>query len=136
MINLLEDRLPVPEVGQAGNAAEVGAGAEGEQQLRLGSQELDDLLLLGGAHGAVDEGGEDLAVRHRLDVRALEVERHGPEDDVDGRGHVEDLLGEVDDRLLAAAAGGAPVEGDLGFGCVRHGTVTSSGVAAAGGGAW
>ncbi len=46
---------------------------------------------------------------------ALEVHGHGPEDDVDGLDDLEDVLGEVDDGLLAAAAGGAPVEGDLGL---------------------
>ena len=59
------------------------------------------------------KAASDRAVRHRLDVLVLEVHGHRPEDDVDRGDHVEDVLGQVDDGLLAAAAGGAPVEGDF-----------------------
>ncbi len=57
-----------------------------------------------------------LAVGHLLDVADLAVDGAGPEDDVEGGGHVEDLLVDRQDGDLAAAAGGGPVEGQFAFG--------------------
>ena len=57
----------------------------------------------------------ELAVLHRLDVGVLAVHGDRPEADVGGGRHVEDELVGVEHRDVAAAAGGAPVEGDLQF---------------------
>ena len=59
-----------------------------------------------------------LAVGHLLDVADLAVGGAGPHDDVEGRGHVENLLVDGQDGDFAAAAGGGPVDRQfaLGFG--------------------
>ncbi len=97
------------EVGEARDAALVGAGSEGDQHLRLAAQELGHLLVLAVADPAREEADVDGAVRHRLDVVVLGVHHRRPEDDVHRRGHVEDLLVEVEDGDVAAAARGGPV---------------------------
>ena len=113
----LEDLLARELVGQAGNAAADGARAVGDQELALAAQQVGHLLLFGGADGAVEQGGGDGLVGHRLDVLVFEVHRHGPEDDVHRLDDAEDVLGQVNDGFFAASARGAPVEGDFGF---RH----------------
>ena len=113
------------KLASPGNASQVRARSEGHQQLRLAAQQFGHLLLLRGADGAIQECRQDGPIRHLLDIVAFEVERHRPEHDVHGRNHIENPLRQVDHRLFAAAAGGAPVERDLGF-LLRH-THTSSG---------
>ena len=79
---------------------------------RLPPEQLGPLVLLGEPHRAVQERDVDPAVGERLDVVPLEVERHRPEHDLDPLEQRGEPLAEIDDRLLAPAAGGVPVERD------------------------
>ena len=74
---------------------------------------LRDVLVLGVAHRAVEEGEVELAVLHRLDVVVLAVDGDRPQADVGGGGDVEDELVGVEHGDVAAAAPGAPVQRDL-----------------------
>ena len=60
-----------------------------------------------------------LAVGHLLHVADLAVGGAGPEHDVEGRGHVEDLLVDGQHGDFAAAARGRPVDRQLALGFVR-----------------
>ena len=59
-------------------------------------------------------------VGHLLDVADLAVGAAGEHHDVEGRGHVENLLVDGQDRDFAAAAGGRPVDRQLSLGFVAH----------------
>src|ERR1022692_4770852 len=59
------------------------------------------------------EGDRDGAIVHRLHVLLLEIQRHRPEDDVHCLQDFEQIFRQVEHRLLAAAAGGTPVEGNF-----------------------
>ena len=119
-VSRVEDGLAVVKVGQARDPALHGAAPEGHHGLGLAAQEGDHFLLFGGAHRTVDKRCRQLAVGQGLHVLTLEVQGHRPEhhvNELDGR---QQLIVEVDYRLFAAAAGGAPVEGHLrlGHGCL------------------
>ncbi len=67
------------EVGEAGDAALVGARAEGHEDLRLAAQEVGQLLVLAAADASREEADVDVAVRHGLDVPVLGVHDGRPE---------------------------------------------------------
>ena len=113
VVDDVEDVLALVQVGEAGDAAKHRAAAERDHRGGLAPQQPGHLLLLRRADGAVDERRRQLAVVQRLDVLALEVERDRPERDVHELDDGQQVLAEVDHGLLAAAAGGAPVESDL-----------------------
>ena len=108
-----QDLLEPDQVGEARNPAQVGAGAERHQELALAAQQPGHLLVLGVADGAVEDGQVQLLVGHGLDVAVLPVRGDGPEPDVGQGGHVQEELVGVEDRDVAAPAGGTPVERDL-----------------------
>ncbi len=113
-VRRVEDLLGLGQVPEPDDAAHLRAGPEGDEDLRLAAEQLRPLVLLAEPHGAIHERDVDAAVGDRFDVAPLEVEGHRPEDDVDALEQRAEPLAEVDDRLLAAAARGVPVEGELG----------------------
>src|ERR1039458_5811722 len=98
--------------GEAQGPASLRAYAEGNDDLRLLAQQTGHLQLVRGAHRAVDEGDRDGAIVHRLHILLLEIQRDRPEDDVHRLQDFEQIFRQVEHRLLAAAAGGTPVEGN------------------------
>ena len=109
------DLLRRGDVGQTRDAAHGGAGAEGDHDLALLAQQLGHVLVLGVAHGAVEQAEVDEAVFVAFDVLVLEVGRHRPEDDVEMLGELEHFLLDLQDGDGAASAGRRPVHRELGL---------------------
>ena len=79
VVDVLEDLVAAGQVGQAGDAALVGAGAEGHQDLGLAAQQLGHVLLLAVADAAVEQADVDAALSGMLlDVADLGVDGHRP----------------------------------------------------------
>src|ERR1035441_5981828 len=112
-VSFVEHALGVGQVRQSRDAASLRAYAEGNDDLRLLAQQTGHLQLVRGAHRAVDEGDRDGAIVHRLHILLLEIQRDRPEDDVHRLQDFEQIFRQVEHRLLAAAAGGTPVEGNF-----------------------
>ena len=115
------------QVGQAGNAALAGAGAEGHQDLRLPPHQLGHVILLAGADAAVEEGDVDAPSAIFSTSRTLpsaaparrRCRRARPRRGSSRRWRSRDF---------AAAAGGRPVDGQLSLALVAHaGTSIASG---------
>ena len=115
LIDVAEDLLARELVGQTGDAAQVGAGAVGNQILALAAEQAGHLLLLAGADGAIEQRRHNGLVRHRLHIGLLEVHRAGPQHNVNRLDHAKDVFREVHDSFFTAAAGSAPVEAYFGF---------------------
>ncbi len=114
-VYFLQDSGSAVEVGQTGDSAQLRAGAERHHDARFAAHQAGHLQLMAGAHGAVYETDGDLAIGHAFYILLFEIQGDGPEDDIHGGGHVQDLLAKIQHGLLAAAARGAPVERNLGF---------------------
>src|SRR5450756_491430 len=69
-----------------------------------------------GPHAARHESDRDLAVGHGLDVAVLAVHDSRPQDDVECVGDINDVLVDVDDGDVAAAARGGAEDGQLRLG--------------------
>ena len=102
------------------------ARAERDEDARLPAQQPRPLVLLGEPHRAVHERDVDPAVRQRLDVGALVIERDRPEHHLHALEQGGEPLAEVHHRLLAAAAGGIPVERDARLPAARGGAGASA----------
>ena len=110
MMSLRLDRLARP-----GMQPSLAHEPKATTNLRLAPQQLGEVDRLVGPHAAADEGDGDLAVGHGLDVGVLAVHDRRPQDDVEGRGHFHDVLVDVDDGDVAAAARGGAEDGELGL---------------------
>jgi hypothetical protein len=84
-----------------------------DQELALLAQQVGQVLALGVADGAGEERDVDVPVGHRLHVLVFEVHGTRPEHDVGHLDDVEDLLVDVEQRHVAAAAARGPVHPDL-----------------------
>ena len=102
-------------IGQSGNAAFAGAGAKCDQDLGLSAQQLGNVLIFVVADAAVEQRQQDRAVLHRLDILVFGIHGHRPEDHLEVGVHIQDLLVDVQDGDLTAAAGGCPVHGEFWF---------------------
>ena len=71
---------------------------------------MGQMLVFAGADRAVEHADVDVPVRHRLDIFVFEVHGAGPEEDIGHLIHDQELLTQLDDRDLAPATGGRPVE--------------------------
>ncbi len=96
-VGVVEDLLLGVQVGQAGDAALAGTRAEGDQHLRLASEQLGHVLLFAGADTAIEQAHVDLAVRHPFDIADFAVRDAGAEDDIEGGGDVEDFRVDAED---------------------------------------
>ena len=119
-VDELLDLGGVGDVGEAGDAAHDGAGAEGDEELALVAQHLGDVLVLAVADAAVEQADVDEVVVVGLEVLVLEVGRGRPEDDVVGGVDLDDLLLDLEQGDLAAAAAAGPVHGELELASCRH----------------
>ena len=117
-VDIVQDLVRRRQIGQAGDAALVGAGSEGDQDLGLLPQKLGDVEVFLVADASVEQGDVDLAVGHRLDVLVLGVHEARTEDQVRRGVEIQDLLPDVEKGDLAPAAAGRPVDREF---RLRHG---------------
>ena len=115
LINIFQNTLFSELVGQRRYASGIGAGPKRNYHLAFAPQQARPFLLLGGAHGAVDEAGHDGLIRPGFDIGPLEIHGHGPEHYIHGFHDFQDILGQVHHGFFAAAAGSAPIKSYFGF---------------------